>query len=112
MFDTLSYSIREIVRNTAEHSEAPELLICAQYWPSRKEVEVGFADAGIGIMSSLRRNPDFAELDERQAIQAALMPGVSGNPFAGMGTDIWQNSGYCGLLLSGDADGWQTIAQR
>ncbi|MZR15414.1 hypothetical protein GQE99_20570 [Maritimibacter sp. DP07] len=99
LFDTLSYSIREIIRNTVEHSEAPELLICAQYWPSRNEVEVGIADAGIGIMNSLRRNPSFAELDERQAVQTALMPGVSGNPLAGTGSDVWQNSGY-GLYMT------------
>lgn len=99
LFDTLSYSIREIIRNTVEHSEAPDMLICAQYWPTRSEVEVGIADAGIGIMRSLQRNPSFSDLDERQAIQMALMPGVSGNPLAGTGTDVWQNSGY-GLYMT------------
>lgn len=33
LHDTLTYSIREIIRNVAEHSEAEEVSLCAQYWP-------------------------------------------------------------------------------
>ncbi|MCU0827066.1 MAG: hypothetical protein MUE52_06595 [Tabrizicola sp.] len=99
LYDTLAYSIREIIRNAVEHSEAAELFLCAQHWPSRNQVEVGIADAGLGIRQSLSRNTSFAGLDDREAIQMALMPGVSGNPLAGKGTDVWQNSGY-GLYMT------------
>lgn len=99
LFDTLSYALREIIRNIVEHSEAQDVLLCAQHWPTRHEVEVGIADAGIGIQQGLARNPMFRGLANRDALQTALMPGVSGNPRAGVGQDVWQNSGY-GLYMT------------
>ncbi len=99
LFDTLAYAIREIIRNTVEHSSSRDVFLCAQHWPSRQEVEVGIADSGIGVRQGLARNTEFRELDNRQAIQAALMPGVSGNPRAGRGANVWQNSGY-GLYMT------------
>ena len=33
LFDTLTYSIREIMRNAVEHSKAERFDICAQHWP-------------------------------------------------------------------------------
>jgi hypothetical protein len=44
LFDTLAYSIREIMRNVAEHSKSIRLGICAQYWPSKNKVEVAIVD--------------------------------------------------------------------
>ena len=99
LFDTLSYSIREIIRNTVEHSEAEAVLLCAQHWPTRHQVEVGIADAGVGIQRGLANNPSYRDLSNRSAVQTALMPGLSGTPRAGIGHDIWQNSGY-GLYMT------------
>jgi hypothetical protein len=99
LHDTLTYSIREIIRNVAEHSEADDVFLCAQYWPKTHRVEVGIADSGVGICSGLSNNPDFSELSNRDALQTALMPGVSGNIMAGRGDDPWQNSGY-GLYMT------------
>lgn len=99
LFDTLSYAIREIIRNTVEHSGAEAVLLCAQHWPTRHEVEVGIADAGVGIQQGLANNPSYRGLTNRDALQTALMPGVSGNPQAGRGQEVWQNSGY-GLYMT------------
>ncbi|MDE0983447.1 MAG: ATP-binding protein [Yoonia sp.] len=99
LHDTLTYSIREIIRNVAEHSEAEEVSLCAQYWPQTQRVEVGIADAGIGICSGLANNPSFRGLSNKDALQTALMPGVSGNTMAGRGSNPWQNSGY-GLYMT------------
>lgn len=113
--DTLSYSIREIMRNVVEHSQSEKIHICAQYWPTKNEVEVGIADDGIGVHAALTANPAHHGTAEKEAIELALMPGISGNPNAGEGDDEWNNSGYglyqtsricrnggCFLILSGD----------
>lgn len=99
LHDTLTYSIREIIRNVVEHSEAEEVSLCAQYWPQTFRVEVGIADAGMGICSGLASNPSFRGLNDKEALQTALMPGVSGNIMAGRGSSPWQNSGY-GLYMT------------
>lgn len=119
LHDTLTYSIREILRNVFEHSDAEELFICAQHWPSRHEVEVGIVDAGIGIRAGLAKNPSFQFETHRESLHAALMPGVSGNVRAGKGSDPWRNTGYglymtnricraggCFFICSGDAGLW------
>jgi anti-sigma regulatory factor (Ser/Thr protein kinase) len=97
--DTLTYSIREIIRNVVEHSEADTVFVCAQYWPQLEQVEVGIVDNGIGIHAALTQNPAHEGLTEDEALELALMPGISGNPFAGKGRDVWNNSGY-GLYMT------------
>ncbi|MEZ0020000.1 ATP-binding protein [Sinorhizobium fredii] len=99
LHDTLTYSIREILRNVFEHSGADEVFICAQHWPSRHEVEVGIVDAGMGIREGLAENPSFQFETDRESLHAALMPGVSGNIWAGKGDDPWMNTGY-GLYMT------------
>lgn len=119
LHDTLTYSIREILRNVFEHSGADEVFICAQHWPSRNEVEVGIVDAGIGIKAGLAENPNFQFETHRESLHAALMPGVSGNIWAGKGNDPWMNTGYglymtnricraggCFFICSGDSGLW------
>lgn len=97
--DTLTYSIREILRNVFEHSEAEEVFICAQHWPNLHEVEVGIVDVGRGIKAGLAENPNFQFETHRESLHAALMPGVSGNIFAGKGDETWGNTGY-GLYMT------------
>ncbi len=97
--DTLTYSIREIMRNVAEHSQSENIHICAQYWPQRHEVEVGIVDDGIGVHAALTSNPTHSDLDDKEALEFALMPGISGNPMAGRGHGDWNNSGY-GLYMT------------
>ena len=99
LLDTLTYSIREIMRNVVEHSDSEKIHFCAQYWPHLHKVEVGIVDVGIGIHKALVKNPTFEGLTEAEALQMALMPGISGNPRAGRGNDQWNNSGY-GLYMT------------
>jgi hypothetical protein len=99
LHDTLTFSIREIIRNVLEHSDAPAVVLCAQHWPHKGEVEVGIADAGRGVRAGLADNTRFAFGTDREALHAALMPGVSGNPAAGKSNDVWSNSGY-GLYMT------------
>lgn len=101
LFDTLTYSMREIIRNVVEHSGAERFGICAQYWPSRERVEVAILDRGIGLRASLSRNPHIDVSDDKKAINFALMPAVSGKAFKGARKQRgnWGNSGF-GLYMT------------
>lgn len=99
LHDTLTYSIREIMRNVVEHSKAETIHICAQYWPTYGQVEVGIVDDGIGVHDALTSNPVHAGMNGKEALAFALMPGISGNPLAGKGHGNWNNSGY-GLYMT------------
>lgn len=100
LYDAMGYALTEMMRNVVEHSGAPQIGYCAQYWPSKDLVEVGLVDNGMGIHASLTRGPDFAGISEAQALGLSLLPGVSRNshrrpdPY-----DQWANSGY-GLYMT------------
>lgn len=99
---SIKYLLREIIRNSAEHSRADSLLYCAQLWPTKKKLEIAIVDSGIGVRASLSANPHLGISSDFDAIRLATMPGVSGKAFAGAKirrADPWQNSGY-GLYLA------------
>lgn len=93
----ITWSIREIMRNVVEHSGSKYLEYAAQYWPQKHQAEIAILDNGIGIKESISNNP-FLEIEsDRDAIQAALLPAVSGKMYKGVKKrphDNWQNSGY------------------
>lgn len=101
LFDTLSYSIREIIRNVVEHSESQQIGICAQYWPTKNRVEVAIIDRGVGLRKTLQRNPHLDVNNDRSAVNYALMPAVSGRAFKGSRQQRgpWANSGF-GLYMT------------
>lgn len=102
LFDTLTYSIREIVRNVIEHSESNQFGFCAQYWPSYGSVELAILDRGIGIRRGLSSNPYLQINNDHEALNLSLMPGVSGKAYKGVRrnpNDVWANSGY-GLYMT------------
>jgi len=102
VFETLSYSVREMMRNVVEHSKAKQFGICAQYWPSKNKVEVAIFDRGIGLRKSLQNNPHLDASNDKRAINYALMPAVSGKAFKGARQKQrgpWANSGF-GLYMT------------
>jgi len=103
LVDTLTYSIREIIRNVVEHSESSTFEYCAQYLPAKDAVEVCILDTGIGIKQSLLTNPDIEVQNDREALNMCLMPGVSSKIRRGrkMGAqdDVWSNAGV-GLYMT------------
>jgi hypothetical protein len=115
--DTLTYSIREIIRNVVEHSRAESYTFAAQYWPSMQMAEIVVSDSGCGILRSLRENPKLTVATEAGAIKLATLPGISSKSWRPRSrSDAWANSGYglfmtqrlCGLggefrLMSGKA---------
>lgn len=101
-FDALSYSLREIIRNVAEHSEALEVRFCLQHWPTKERVHLALLDRGIGIRRSLQRNPHLQIGSDLDALRLATRPGISGKMYEGIERDEnnrWENSGY-GLYLT------------
>jgi hypothetical protein len=103
LFETLSYSIREIMRNVVEHAHVEEFGVCAQYWPTKGRAEVAIVDRGIGLRESIKANPHIDASTDKSAINYALMPAVSGKAFKGARSlqkrGPWTNSGF-GLYLT------------
>lgn len=102
LVDTLTFSIREILRNVVEHSESEVIEYCAQYWPRKNLVEFAVLDIGNGIMQGLSSNPYLKIKSERDALHLAIFPGVSGKMYKGVKkrkNDEWQNSGF-GLYMT------------
>lgn len=95
--EMLTYSLREMIRNVIEHSQSETVSFCAQYLPSKKAAEIGILDAGVGVRKSLSHNPHLTINSDKDALNLALMPGISGKMFKGIKRDDydpWQNSGY------------------
>ena len=103
VYETLSYSIREIMRNVLEHAEVDSFGICAQYWPTKGRAEVAIVDRGIGLRKSLSPNPHIDVSTDKHAVNYALMPAVSGKAFKGARKIAkrgpWTNSGF-GLYMT------------
>ncbi len=98
--ETLTYSIREIVRNVVEHSAAQSYTIAAQYWPTRSSAELAVSDQGCGILESLKENPKLEVRKDLDALKLALLPGISSKAWRRRkSADVWANSGY-GLFMT------------
>jgi hypothetical protein len=99
---TLGFSLREILRNVTEHSNADSIWYAAQYWPNKQLVELSILDQGRGIKTTLSRNPHLIINSDEDAIRLALKPGISGRAYEGaprLRDDAWANSGY-GLFMT------------
>jgi hypothetical protein len=103
VFETLSYSIREIMRNAVEHAQVERFGVCAQYWPTKGKAEVAIVDRSIGLRESIMASPHIDASTDKSAINYALMPAVSGKAFKGARRlekrGPWTNSGF-GLYLT------------
>lgn len=92
MHSTLAYSIRELMRNVAEHSNSQDMWYCAQFWPTKDLVEFAILDEGRGIYSSLRENQSLAIPSEVQAIIKSTERGVSRVVPRLAAPSVWGNS--------------------
>ncbi len=103
VFETMAYSIREIMRNVVEHAQTNQFGICAQYWKTKGRAEVAILDRGVGLRKTLSRNPHIDASSDKSAINYALMPAVSGKAFKGAKQvnkgSPWVNSGF-GLYMT------------
>lgn len=89
------FILEELGANIVQHSSRPATGFgMAQAFPNARSIEIAFADAGVGFLSSLQRNPEFAGrvADEAEALQLALSRGLTsraeGRSNMGMGLDL------------------------
>ena len=77
--DAIKYVVGELVRNVLEHSSSPNgAVVAAQYSAKSKVMRIGICDTGMGIRKSLARSWHSQVETDSEAIQWALVPGVSG----------------------------------
>jgi hypothetical protein len=102
---TYQYSIRELLRNVFEHSEAAECYVCGQRWQSGR-VEFAIIDAGIGICSTL--SAKYGVTSDAEALLTAIRPGTSRTSGLSEDENIFDNSGFGLFVLSelGKNFGW------
>jgi anti-sigma regulatory factor (Ser/Thr protein kinase) len=90
----LAGAVHELADNVIQHSEAPSSGLVA-FARSASMFEYVVADAGIGMLASLRRAPEFASLrDDLEALPLAVTPGVSRH-----GRGIGYGYGYRAVFL-------------
>lgn len=106
--EVLTYSLREIYRNVLEHSTANEIWSAGQYWQRNNTVELVILDNGVGIRNTITKNIHLREHinNDLQAIQYAMLPGLSGVAFERKGKNppdygYPENSGY-GLYVTSE----------
>lgn len=101
LFDTLTYSVRELFRNVFEHSGAESIWYAGQYWPSKHIVEIAILDEGVGVRKSLTNNPKIEIRSPEEALYLAIQPGVTGTQkkYQRRVESSWRNSGY-GLYMT------------
>lgn len=102
--DAIANIFCEIFRNTFEHARCDSAGYCVQYWPTLKRVEICVADAGRGVAASLADNPHIDAGSNAEALQFALMPGISSTAWRlknlkAHQKTVWDNSGH-GLFFA------------
>lgn len=90
----LAGAIHELADNVIQHSETPDSGLAA-FARSASAFEYVVADAGIGMLASLQRAPEFRSLrDDLEALPLAVTPGVSRH-----GRGVGYGYGYRAVFL-------------
>lgn len=107
-------SLEEAMKNAVQHADRARVrLMAAQRFPSDRRLQIAIADDGIGLLQSLRRNPNLRPATHRDALTLAIQPGVSGAATLPSESDFTRNRGFGLFLLSEIARltlGWFVLA--
>lgn len=95
MLTVLNFCLWELFDNTLNHSGegfkygSGSGYVCAQYFPSKREVRVIIADTGIGIHQALTTHPrsKYKTYSEREAVLNCINRGVTNSE--GLGFGLW-----------------------
>ena len=80
----MEWMVNELTDNIIIHAEAPVPgVVCAQFYPSQKRIEIGICDMGLGLRGSLGTSREIETYQE--ALKLALKRGVTRDPEVGMG---------------------------
>jgi anti-anti-sigma regulatory factor/anti-sigma regulatory factor (Ser/Thr protein kinase) len=84
-------AIFEIVKNVTEHAQSPVGgFAMAQHFKRRHEFEVAIVDPGVGIRTSLQRNPQYEDVvTDLEAIRTSLELGVTSRRSAVRGIGLF-----------------------
>lgn len=76
---SLRMALNELMMNAFDHSESERgCYVCAQSYIRAKKIRLCIADFGIGIQQSLRKVPEYVNLDnDHEAIALAVKEGVT-----------------------------------
>lgn len=96
--ETIKFCIIEVIRNIYDHSKSEMLWYSGQFWPSKNLVEIAILDEGEGIYNTLKNNPNIIVNTPEEALQLALVPGVSKNSATIKNKEVNGNSGF-GLYM-------------
>lgn len=102
IFAMVQYAIREIVRNSIEHSKGKSCWFFGQYWPKKNLAEIVVMDDGVGISDTLIDNEYIDVSTNLAGMKLSLFPGVTGVTRAERleQDDTWGNSGFGLYILS------------
>lgn len=81
----------ELAENVVHHAASPlGGFAAAQGWPRNQEFEIAIVDIGVGIRSSLTKNPSYADIqDDMTAVLTALEPRVTATPERNAGIGLF-----------------------
>lgn len=96
--EAIKFCIIELVRNIYDHSKSETLWYSGQYWPSENLVEIAILDEGEGIYNTLKNNKKIIVNNPEEALQLALVPGISKNSATIKNREVNGNSGF-GLYM-------------
>lgn len=101
LFDLFEYTLREVLRNSAEHSRGSVGVVMGQYWPREDLAQIVIADNGVGIAENLYESEMVECNTNLQALKFSILPGVTGVSLDArqLQDDHWGNSGF-GLYLT------------
>lgn len=96
--EAIKFCIVEVVRNIYDHSKSETLWYSGQFWPSENLVEIAILDEGDGIYNTLKNNKNIIVNNPEEALQLALVPGISKNWATIKNKEVNGNSGF-GLYM-------------
>lgn len=100
----IGWAIGELADNAATHAKvSPSFFYFEQFGEDRRYLQLTIGDTGIGIPKSLRKNINYIDYCDSQALVTAFKPNVSGRPDEedrGKGlTDVIKIAMECGSKL-------------
>ncbi len=87
-----TYALSELMENVFHHAHSPvNAIVCAQTYPSSREIELAIVDCGRGFRLSLSENPKLhGRFDTAtEAINLALQRKVTGRPGSNAGEGLF-----------------------
>jgi anti-sigma regulatory factor (Ser/Thr protein kinase) len=90
--EPIKYIVSELVRNVLEHARSEHgAILCAQYYKKSNTIRIGIVDAGVGIKHTI--NMSHPATTHLEALQLALMPGITGTTKSEGGTEFNAGAG-------------------